>query len=150
MGKEQIRPIAICVFRRDNRILVGEGYDPVKKERFYRPLGGRIEFGEQSQETIVREIREELGAEVTSLRYLGTVENIFTFNGEAGHEIVQVYDGTFLDESLYSRERLQGYEVDEAWQGAFTAVWKTLDDLREGDVPLYPDALLEMLVGERS
>lgn len=41
MGKEQIRPIAICVFRRDNRILVGEGYDPVKKESFYRPLGER-------------------------------------------------------------------------------------------------------------
>lgn len=150
MGKGHIRPIAICVFRRDNRILVGEGYDPVKKESFYRPLGGRIEFGEKSQETIVREIREELGAEVTGLRYLGTVENIFTFNGEAGHEIVQVYDGTFRDESLYTRERLQGYEVDEAWQGAFTAVWMTLDDLREGDVPLYPDALLELLLGERS
>jgi len=43
-----IRSIAICVFRHKNHILVAEGYDPVKDEYFYRPLGGGIEFGETS------------------------------------------------------------------------------------------------------
>jgi hypothetical protein len=43
--KNKIRPIAICVFRHKDRILVAEGYDPVKKQTFYRPLGGVIEFG---------------------------------------------------------------------------------------------------------
>jgi len=42
---KQIRPIAICAFLRNNRILVAEGFDPVKDETFYRPLGGGIEFG---------------------------------------------------------------------------------------------------------
>ncbi len=47
MGKKKrVRPLAICVFRHHDRILVMEGYDPVKKEHFYRPLGGGIEFGE--------------------------------------------------------------------------------------------------------
>jgi hypothetical protein len=43
----QIRPIALCVFHNNNRILVFEGYDKAKDEIFYRPLGGGIEFGEK-------------------------------------------------------------------------------------------------------
>ena len=50
LGK--VRPLAICVFRRGDRILAAEGYDLVKGETFYRPLGGRIEFGEYSHETV--------------------------------------------------------------------------------------------------
>lgn len=42
----RIRPLAICVFRHQDRILVAEGYDPVKDEHFYRPLGGGNEFGD--------------------------------------------------------------------------------------------------------
>ena len=93
----QIRPLAICVFRHGGRILVAEAYDPVKQETFYRPLGGGIEFGEFSEQTIHRELLEEIGADVCELKYLGTLENIFVFNGIAGHEIVQVYDGTLKD-----------------------------------------------------
>jgi hypothetical protein len=36
----QIRPLAICIFRDGDRILVGLGFDPTKQEQFYRPLGG--------------------------------------------------------------------------------------------------------------
>ena len=46
MKKNRIRPLAICVFLNNNRILVAEGYDPIKQQTFYRPLGGGIEFGE--------------------------------------------------------------------------------------------------------
>ena len=60
----KIRPLAICIFRKNDRILVAEGYDPVKNEHFYRPLGGGIEFGEYSEQTIRRELMEEIGAEV--------------------------------------------------------------------------------------
>jgi hypothetical protein len=52
----RIRPLAICVFRYNNRILVAEGYDPIKKETFYRPLGSGIEFGEYSEQIIHREV----------------------------------------------------------------------------------------------
>ena len=102
----QIRPLAICIFRNGNRILVGEGYDPIKRETFYRPLGGGIEFGERAEETIRREGREEIGAEVVSLQYLFTLENIFTFNGEPGHEIVMIYDGRLVNEALYAQETI--------------------------------------------
>jgi len=85
-----IRPLAICLFRHTDKILVSEEHDPSKGETFYRPLGGGIEFGEHSLDTIYRELMEEIGAEVKDLVYLGTLENIYVFNGIPGHEIVQV------------------------------------------------------------
>lgn len=141
----QIRPLAICVFRHRDRILVAEGYDPVKQQTFYRPLGGGIEFGERSEETICREVMEELGVEVApgSLKYLGAVENIFTFNGTPGHEIVLVYDGLLKDSELYDRAVIIGQEVDMG--ESFTALWKRLDEFGVGKSILYPTGLRELL-----
>ena len=89
--QERIRPIALCVFRRGDEILVFEGYDKVDEEVFFRPLGGGIEPGEHSEEAAVREIREELGSEITGLRYWGVTENIYTYNGRPGHAIAFLY-----------------------------------------------------------
>jgi 8-oxo-dGTP pyrophosphatase MutT (NUDIX family) len=142
MIPHRIRPLAICVFRHQERILAVIGYDRVKHETFYRPLGGGIEFGEHSADTLVREVREELGAEVSNLRFLGSLENIFTFNGRRGHEIVQVYDGTFTDPALYEQPRL---DVIEDNGMRFTAEWKPLVFFQDGGAPLYPDGLLNLL-----
>jgi 8-oxo-dGTP pyrophosphatase MutT (NUDIX family) len=138
-----VRPIAICVFHRDGRILAAEYEDPVRGITFYRPLGGTIEFGEYSATTIEREMAEELGAGVTNLRFLGALENVFTHKGLAGHEIVLVYDGELADVSLYKREALEGVEDSGA---PLRAVWVRLDDCRiPGAPPLYPTGLLELL-----
>jgi ADP-ribose pyrophosphatase YjhB (NUDIX family) len=95
-----IRPIAICIFRHGNRILVGDAGDPVTGELFYRPPGGGIRFGERSEAALRREIREELGAEIDHPQLLGAMENLFTFDGQQGHEVVFVYDAEFKDKSL--------------------------------------------------
>ena len=138
-----IRPIVICVFSHNGRILTVEGYDPLKHQIFYRPLGGGIEFGEPSRDALVREIREELNTAVTDLCYLATLENIFTFNGRVGHEIVQVYDGRFVKESLYHYPVIKGLEDNGQ---PFNAFWKSLSDFEGPKAPpLYPDGLLELL-----
>jgi 8-oxo-dGTP pyrophosphatase MutT (NUDIX family) len=140
----QIRPLAICIFRNGDRILVGEGYDPVKQETFYRPLGGGIEFGELAEETIHRELREEVGAEAVSVQYLFTLENIFTFNGEPGHEIVMVFDGRLAENALYERKIIEGEEFDPFRKAPLKAVWKQIDEFGLQS-PLYPEGLLERL-----
>ena len=88
-----IRPIALCVFKNNNRILVFEGHDSIRDETYYRPLGGGIEFGESGEVAVRREIMEELHSEIRELKHLGYLENIFTHNGNTGHEIVMIYDG---------------------------------------------------------
>jgi 8-oxo-dGTP pyrophosphatase MutT (NUDIX family) len=142
--KRRIRTVAICVFRHRDRILVNQGYDPVKDEYFYRPLGGAIEFGEPSAETVCRELKEELNVAVDkeSLRYLGAVENIFIFNGNPGHEIVLIYDGLLKDSKLYEQAVIVGKETGGE---DMRAVWKALGEFREGKSILYPTGLLEML-----
>jgi len=144
MKKNKVRPLAICVFSHNDRILVAEGYDPVKQQTFYRPLGGGIEFGEYSEQTIHRELMEEIGAEVTGLKYLGTLENIYVFNGTPGHEIVMIYDGVLKNSGLYEQAEVEGMdaEIDES----FKAVWMRLDEFGVGKSILYPNGLLELLL----
>jgi 8-oxo-dGTP pyrophosphatase MutT (NUDIX family) len=150
MSARNIRPLAICVFSREGRILAAEGYDSVKSQTFYRPLGGRIEFGEHSRDTIVRELREEIGADAADLSYLGTLENVFTYNGEPGHEIVLVYDGRLADEALYRRESIECRDQDFG-DLLFIARWMPLEGFRgAGAPPLYPAGLLELLGSDRA
>ncbi len=137
----RIRPLAICLFSRADKILVAEYFDRVKNEKFFRPVGGGIEFGEYASDAVARETFEELGAAVRNVRYLFTLENLFEFNGERGHEIVLVHDGAFVDESLYAREVLYGRDTNDE----FEAYWKSLNEIRRDTRPLYPYGLLERL-----
>ena len=144
MKPGKVRPLALAIIRHNGRILVAEGYDSVKGGYFYRPLGGGIDFGETGAETVVRELREEIGAELRDPRYLGTLENLFTYEGRRGHEIIMLYEATLADPAFYDQDTMESHEDDGT---AFTAVWKPLADFGPGRPPLYPDGLLELLSG---
>jgi hypothetical protein len=78
------------------------------------------------------------------VRYLGLSENIFTCDGEAGHEIVLLYEAELADKSLYGRDDLQAVEPGGV---AFKVLWKPLTDFAHGHTPLYPDGLFALLTG---
>ncbi|MCJ7825378.1 MAG: NUDIX domain-containing protein, partial [Anaerolineales bacterium] len=103
MKPGKLRAIAICVFRSEGSIFVFEGRDEEKDETFYRPLGGTIEFGEYSIDTVQRELREEIEEEIRNIRYLGMLENVFRYEGEMGHEIVIIYEADFVDPTIYEK-----------------------------------------------
>ena len=137
----EIRPLAICVFRNEGRILVAHGTDPVNGAHFMRPLGGRIEFGELAAAALRREVREELHVEIDHPELLGVMENLFVYGGESNHEIVFVFDACFRDRSLYERQEIP--IAEDIWDGP--ATWVPLDGLASGGAPLYPDGLLELV-----
>ncbi|EXF96401.1 NUDIX hydrolase [Pseudomonas fluorescens HK44] len=137
----RIRPLALCVFHHDGNILVNEAYDPIKKQAFFRPIGGGIEFGETSAHAVVREVQEELGLPITDIHLLGTLESIFTYNGTPGHEIVQVYDAKFVDSAVYELPHLNAQESDGA---AFIAKWHSCASFTD-ESPLVPNGLYELL-----
>lgn len=138
----QIRPVALCIFHNNDRILVFEGLDPVKGETFYRPLGGGIEFGERSEDAVRRELKEELDVEIRDLKFLGTLENIFTFNGGSYHEVVLIYDGVLAESRLYEQVLILGKETNG---DDIRAMWKSLREFDSGESILYPYGLLELL-----
>ncbi|MGK7891219.1 MAG: NUDIX hydrolase [Leptolyngbyaceae cyanobacterium] len=141
MKKKRIRPIAICLFRYQDKILVHSGFDAIKQEYFYRPLGGGIDFGESSYDAVIREIQEELGAAICHVALVGILESTFTVNGQPGHEIVFVYDAEFVDRRLYEQPILQAVEGKDT----FEAEWRSLQSLRDGPGILVPEALWTLL-----
>lgn len=142
--KKRIRPLALCIFRRGDKILLARGYDSSKGETFYRPIGGKIEFGESAARTVAREVMEELAVEVADIIYLGALENIFHYEGKPGHEIVLIFDGRFVDESLnHDDVRLIGKDDGDT---LYEANWHSLAVFRAADAPpLYPDGLLALI-----
>ena len=57
--------------------------------------GGHIEFGETAREALVREIREELGVEAETGKFLGALENSFLQHGKPHCEINLVLELKF-------------------------------------------------------
>jgi 8-oxo-dGTP pyrophosphatase MutT (NUDIX family) len=141
MSDKQIRPIVLGIIWRGDELLVFEAYDWVKDETYYRPLGGGIEFGERSQDALLREFREELGVELVGVRYLTALENIYTRNGQIGHEIVLLYEASLGDPAFYEREIFEVHEEIET----LPAYWMPLHKFQVESIPLYPDGLLELL-----
>jgi len=142
MKSKRIRVITICIIRKGDAILVFEGYDHVKDQTFFRPLGGGIKFGESSLEALKREFREEINAELKNIHYLATRENIFEVYGEPGHEVIFIYEGELVDPTLYEKEIIVGFEDNG---DRFKALWRSLDTFRSERYPLYPTGLLELL-----
>jgi ADP-ribose pyrophosphatase YjhB (NUDIX family) len=135
-----IRPRAICVFSRGDRILVSFAVDPRTGGRYARTLGGAIEFGEHAADAIRREMREELGADILRPRLLGVLENIFELQGHRHHEIIFVFDADFADATLYDRTGLQ---VNEA-ACIEPARWVSIDAFGD-DLPIYPRDVIALL-----
>ena len=143
MNKEgQIRVIVLALIRDDNRIFVSEGYDRAKQSTFYRALGGGVEFGETSRVALEREFQEEIQAELTNIRYLNCIENLFTFDGRQGHEIIQLYQCDFADPQFYQIESLTFSETPER---KHRALWIDIAKFKSGELRLVPEVFFDYL-----
>jgi ADP-ribose pyrophosphatase YjhB (NUDIX family) len=96
----KIRAVTIAVVRKANKVLAVACHDPVKDEKFYRLQGGGIEFGETAAEALQREIKEEIGVEISVGKKLGVYENIFIFGNQKGHEIMILHEATLPSEYM--------------------------------------------------
>lgn len=140
-----IRTVSLCVIRRGDELLVEETFDKDTSTIYYRPIGGTVEIGECSKQTVIREVKEEINAEISEPKLLGVVENIFKVQDQIGHEIDFIYEATFIEASLYKREEIKGVEGDKEYE----AVWKSLSYLKDNQsIKLVPDGLAELLEGE--
>ncbi len=139
----EIRVLALGLIRDGERIFISEGYDPVKQQTFYRAMGGGVDFGETSREALEREFQEEIQAELTNIRYLGCLENLFVFNGQQCHEILQIYQCDFADPKFYQLEQL----VFAEGQREKTALWVNVSRFRSGELKLVPEQFLAYCEG---
>ena len=124
----------MCVFSSKGKTLATKGYDKDKNEIFYRLIGGGVEFGEKTEEAVRREVREELSCDVEKLSLTKVLENIFTYEGKQGHEIVFIYKGDLSNKELYDKETISIVEP----YGTLEAEWILIEDVLLKKVILYP------------
>lgn len=77
----------------DNKILVHRNIN----SDHYALVGGRVQIGENSSQTVKREMKEELGKEIEIKKYIATAENFFINKGQKYHEILFMYEVEFVD-----------------------------------------------------
>lgn len=136
-----IRPLALCIVKHGDRLMVMDGYDSKKDQVFYRILGGGIEFGEHGEEALRREFQEELATDLENITFLTTMENIFTFNGKKGHEIVMVFQADLVNKDICDKESVPILDS----KGGHKACWQKISDFKQGKLILYPNGVSSFL-----
>lgn len=120
----------------NNKILTHRN---INKDHYCLP-GGRIEIGESSEQTIKREIYEELGKEIEITGYLATIENFFEMENKKYHEIFFLHRIEFENEEdkkiNYTMHNAEGKEY-------LQYEWLDLDKIEEYNI--LPKCLKEVL-----
>lgn len=106
----------------------------------YALIGGRVEIGENSVDTVRREIKEELGKDVEMTGYVATIENFFDVEGSKYHEILFVHKVEFIDENdkkiEYTMKNIEGKDY-------LRYEWLDLEKIDE--YPILPKIIKEVL-----
>jgi ADP-ribose pyrophosphatase YjhB (NUDIX family) len=94
---------------KDGKVLLHRN---AEKEHYCLP-GGGVQFLENSEEAIKREIKEETGLDIKIDKYVSTIENIFEKQGIKFHEIYFVYKGSFTEDVDTSKviENIEGKPI---------------------------------------
>ncbi|MDR6140755.1 8-oxo-dGTP pyrophosphatase MutT (NUDIX family) [Microbacterium foliorum] len=135
-----IRNIAVGLPVKDGHLLALEGHDSSRRLDFLRAIGGGIEFGETAGDALRREFMEELGVTLEDAEPLGVFENIFTYEGEPGHEIAHVFAVTCSELDAVPL----GAELSILDEGS-PVRWVPIDDIRSGARVLFPSGAPEAL-----
>jgi ADP-ribose pyrophosphatase YjhB (NUDIX family) len=142
-----IRPCAFAFVKDGERLLLAKMIDPDDGSTYFRPLGGGIDFGENGEEAVRREFREELGVELGSVRHLGFLENLFEMGVEPYHELCLIF---VAEPDGWSIDGFDGYVVPGSVGpgGNETAVVRTFDEF-DATFPLYPEGVIELVASMR-
>jgi ADP-ribose pyrophosphatase YjhB (NUDIX family) len=135
-SRQIIKAMAVVRRPRDGALLVSESEDPL----FQRPLGGHVEFGEYALDTVRREFGEEIGQELTDVRLLGVLENIFGWRGGTEHEVVFIFTAAFAVAAAYEIEEQRIRDNADR-----RVLWRPADAVSP---PLYPAGLTELIASQ--
>ena len=132
--KLNIRACALIIH--NNKLLVHNNVN----ESHVALVGGRVKIGESSEDTLKREIKEEMGKEIEILEYVSTIENFFDADDMPYHEIMFVYRVDFKDEEdkkiIDSIKNIEG-------EDELRYDWIDLDKIEQ--YPLKPQILKSMI-----
>jgi len=92
-GTQRFNFRSVAVILHDDHVLIHRAI----ADNFWALPGGRVEFFEHADDTVIREIEEELGMKAHITRPLWFLENFFEYDGKRYHE-ASMYFLVKLDE----------------------------------------------------
>jgi 8-oxo-dGTP pyrophosphatase MutT (NUDIX family) len=136
-GSHRFNLRAAAVIFEDEYVLLHQ----MQGDDFWCLPGGRVEPGEDAAQTVIREMREEIGACVRIERAFCFVENFFTYNGRPNHEI-----GLYFVAHLESGSPLLDLEVSHhGFEGNKRLTFSWVSRQRLSEVDVRPEFLRQLL-----
>ncbi|MFN0112007.1 MAG: NUDIX hydrolase [Blastocatellia bacterium] len=99
-GNQRFNFRVVGVAIHNNQILLHQA----EGDSFWSLPGGRVEFGEAVEQTLQREMREELDVDVEVVRLLWLVENFFVYDEKNYHELSPYFLMQLPESSKYLTE----------------------------------------------
>lgn len=123
----------ICI--KDNKIFLSK----LKNDEYWTFVGGKVTYGEATDDAILREYEEEVGVRLQIDKMIAIIENFFDSRGYAWHQYIFFYQLKDDDNALelFEGER----EVEDNSDAIYR--WFDLDEI--SNVPLKPDCSREIL-----
>lgn len=88
-----------CVIQFEDRTLLHKK----QGDGFWNLIGGRVKIGENSEQAIIREIKEELGCECEVKKAFKFSENFFEFQDKKYHEILLIYRVKLEEKAMFNQ-----------------------------------------------
>ena len=139
----ETRQAALCLIRNGNTFLVAEIQDPQTGAALHRPPGGGIEEGESPEQAVRRELQEELGIRLTTIRELGRVDHVWSWKGREVRERAWLFLASSSDDPRLSRG--ESPELVEADGQRVKTLWRPIEHNTATLPPLCPFAVAEFL-----
>ena len=128
------------IIKQENKFLIMK----VNKTSYYHIPGGHIEIGEDSEQAVIREIKEEIGCDVKEAKLFSIEENFWTRNNKKCHGIEFYY--IIKPKQQLQMQDCEKIENDKGEEKLLHFKWVTLEEIKEID--LRPSNIKDMLINE--
>lgn len=131
------RVAGICIH--NDKVLLQK---PTNDNAFAFP-GGHVELGETNEQTLIREFKEEIGADITvsDLKWVGEI--FFPWGNKPCHQICLYYivgiksNNVPLEDMFIGKEKIEGRKFDLEFH------WVPISELN--NIEVYPTNVVELM-----
>ena len=109
----------------NNKILLQKA----EKDNYYSLIGGRVQLFEDSEQAIIREVKEETGVllDINEIKLINVVENFFKYNNINFHELLFIYKVD--SKELYKKDNFVTLDKNDVINK-----WINIDEFKNLDV----------------
>lgn len=125
---------SICSYRtvgvliRDNKILVQRDKDGTE----YALPGGHVKIGETSEQSLIREYKEETGADIVCDRLIWVEETFWNWSGKDAHSLAFYYLISLKDDAAIPDDYFESHKDN----CNVVLKWVTIDEMKK--LTIYP------------